>query len=196
MFSLQPPRHISTLPTASVGPSWHVGFTPDSGRIAARQRTDASAHKATSPFRTIRHQRWATNRGTSCPSKKARRTSAAASANFEYISSVGQPRWEVRTTFGNLVRQTSARRSVERGRTCPIRMPPGGRGSASNTSKPGARDCFAGESMTQRGLFDDRTACRVDEVSGRSHEVVNTIGIEDVAAFARLRKWPLGNERP
>jgi hypothetical protein len=42
MFSLQPPRHISTLPTASVGPSWHVGFTPDSGRIAARQRTDAS----------------------------------------------------------------------------------------------------------------------------------------------------------
>jgi hypothetical protein len=27
---------------ASVGPSWHVGFTPDFGRIAARQRTDAS----------------------------------------------------------------------------------------------------------------------------------------------------------
>ena len=30
---------------ASVGPSWHVGFTPDSGRIAARQRTDASGQK-------------------------------------------------------------------------------------------------------------------------------------------------------
>jgi hypothetical protein len=29
---------------ASVQPSRHVGFTPDSGRIAARQRTDASGH--------------------------------------------------------------------------------------------------------------------------------------------------------
>ena len=25
--------------------SWHVGFTPDSGRIAARRRTDASGQK-------------------------------------------------------------------------------------------------------------------------------------------------------
>jgi hypothetical protein len=33
---------------ASVGPSWHVGFTPDFGRIAARQRTDAPGQKATS----------------------------------------------------------------------------------------------------------------------------------------------------
>jgi hypothetical protein len=30
---------------ASVGPSWHVGFTPDFGRIAARQRTDAPGPK-------------------------------------------------------------------------------------------------------------------------------------------------------
>ena len=29
---------------ASVGPSWRVGFTPDSGRRAATQRTDASGH--------------------------------------------------------------------------------------------------------------------------------------------------------
>jgi hypothetical protein len=27
--------------------SWHVGFTPDSGRIAARQRTDASGQQRT-----------------------------------------------------------------------------------------------------------------------------------------------------
>ena len=32
---------------ASVGPSWHVGFTPNSGRIAARQRTDTSGQSAT-----------------------------------------------------------------------------------------------------------------------------------------------------
>ena len=30
-----------------LGLSWHVGFTPDFGRIAARQRTDASGQKAT-----------------------------------------------------------------------------------------------------------------------------------------------------
>ena len=32
---------------ASVGLSWHVGFTPDPGRIAATQRTDASGHNET-----------------------------------------------------------------------------------------------------------------------------------------------------
>ena len=32
---------------ASVERCRHVGFTPDSGRIAARQRTDASGQKAT-----------------------------------------------------------------------------------------------------------------------------------------------------
>ena len=32
---------------ASVGLSWHAGFTPNSGCIAARQRTDASGHKQT-----------------------------------------------------------------------------------------------------------------------------------------------------
>jgi hypothetical protein len=49
MFTLQPPRHIPTLPFASVELSWNVGFTPNSGRIAARQRTDASGHYR--PFR-------------------------------------------------------------------------------------------------------------------------------------------------
>ena len=34
----------------------------------------------------------------------------------------------------------------------------------------GARNRLAGKSMTQSGLFDDRTACRVDEVSGRPRE--------------------------
>jgi hypothetical protein len=32
---------------ASVGPSWHVGFTPDFGRIAARQKTDAPGQQQT-----------------------------------------------------------------------------------------------------------------------------------------------------
>src|ERR1700733_11720949 len=32
---------------ASVGPSWHVGLIPNSGRIAARQRTDASGQQPT-----------------------------------------------------------------------------------------------------------------------------------------------------
>ena len=36
MFNLQPPRHISTLPNASVQLSRHVGFTPDSGAHVAR----------------------------------------------------------------------------------------------------------------------------------------------------------------
>jgi hypothetical protein len=35
MFSLQPPRHISTLPIASLSDVGIVGFTPDSGRMAA-----------------------------------------------------------------------------------------------------------------------------------------------------------------
>ena len=42
MFTPQPPRHIPTLPTASVEQSRHVGFTPDSGRTAATQLIDAS----------------------------------------------------------------------------------------------------------------------------------------------------------
>ena len=46
---------------ASVERCRHVGFTPDFGRMIATQQTDASGHKATSPFRTTRHQRWATN---------------------------------------------------------------------------------------------------------------------------------------
>ena len=37
----------ATGQNASVEPSWHVGFTPDSGRIAVRQRTDASGQEPT-----------------------------------------------------------------------------------------------------------------------------------------------------
>ena len=34
--------HVQMGQSASVERCWHVGFTPDSGRIAATQRTDAS----------------------------------------------------------------------------------------------------------------------------------------------------------
>jgi hypothetical protein len=41
-------RRRSNGSNTSVELSWHVGFTSDSGRIAARQRTDASGQKRTS----------------------------------------------------------------------------------------------------------------------------------------------------
>jgi hypothetical protein len=41
MFTLQPPRHIPTLPIASFERCRHVCFTPDSGRMTGTQRTDA-----------------------------------------------------------------------------------------------------------------------------------------------------------
>ena len=47
MLSLQQPRHIPTLPIASVERCRHVGFTPNSGRMAATQRTDTSGHQET-----------------------------------------------------------------------------------------------------------------------------------------------------
>src|SRR5580700_4706582 len=49
------PRRVFTQPgsIASVGLSWHVGFTPDSGHVAARQRTDASGHFRKSRLTTL-----------------------------------------------------------------------------------------------------------------------------------------------
>jgi hypothetical protein len=47
MLSLQQPRHIPTLPTASVERSRHVGFTPDFGHRTATLRTDAWGHEET-----------------------------------------------------------------------------------------------------------------------------------------------------
>ena len=41
------PSDVSVGSIASVGLSWHVGFTPNSGRVAARQRTDASGQSQT-----------------------------------------------------------------------------------------------------------------------------------------------------
>ena len=45
--ALHSPSDVSVGSIASVGLSWHVGFTPDSGRVAARQRTDASGQSQT-----------------------------------------------------------------------------------------------------------------------------------------------------
>ena len=45
-------RHFRIGSIASVERCRHVGFTPDFGRIAARQRTDASGQKVTSSART------------------------------------------------------------------------------------------------------------------------------------------------
>src|SRR5580704_15327178 len=47
----------STASIASVGPSWHVGFTHDSGRAAATQLNDASGQKRKSRLST--RLRWA-----------------------------------------------------------------------------------------------------------------------------------------
>ena len=41
--------HVSYGSFASVELSWHVGFTPDFGRMVATRRTDASGHFRNSP---------------------------------------------------------------------------------------------------------------------------------------------------
>ena len=53
MLSLQQPRHIPTLPNASVQRSRHVDFTPDSGRMAATQITDASGQSEVAPNKNL-----------------------------------------------------------------------------------------------------------------------------------------------
>jgi hypothetical protein len=49
LFALQKPgaAHVPDGSNASVDLFWHVGFTPDSGRMLATQRTDASGHQQT-----------------------------------------------------------------------------------------------------------------------------------------------------
>jgi hypothetical protein len=47
--------HVRSGSTASVEQSWHVGFTPDSGRVAVTQRTDASGHYRKSGGRSTQH---------------------------------------------------------------------------------------------------------------------------------------------
>jgi hypothetical protein len=43
-------RHVGSGSNASVEPPWHIGFSPDSGHIAARQGTDASAKTGSRRF--------------------------------------------------------------------------------------------------------------------------------------------------
>ena len=58
MFTLQPPRHIPTLPNAPVELSWHVGFTPDFGRMVATQELTHRA-KSTKSLRDSQLRRTA-----------------------------------------------------------------------------------------------------------------------------------------
>jgi hypothetical protein len=49
MFGLPPPRHISTLPITSFrAGDVDFGFTLDTGRFSASQRTVETGHKQTS----------------------------------------------------------------------------------------------------------------------------------------------------
>jgi hypothetical protein len=61
--------HVRCGSNASVELSRHVGFTSDSGRIAARQRTDASGQQQKSPLYSITASALASSvAGTSRPS--------------------------------------------------------------------------------------------------------------------------------